>query len=44
MNIENDGTIQYDIFPPVVYIYLKNNIMRADFNNWNMTDFTITDV
>ena len=22
----------------------ENNIMRTDFNNWNLTDFTITDV
>ena len=44
MNIENDGTIQYNIPLPVGYIYLKSNIMRTDFNNWNMTDFTISDV
>ena len=22
----------------------ESNIMRTDFNNWNLTDFTVTDV
>jgi hypothetical protein len=22
----------------------ENNIMRTDFNNWNLIDFTLTDV
>lgn len=44
MNIQNDGTIQYNISLPVIHFYLEVNIMRTDFNNWNMTDFTITDV
>ena len=44
MNIQNDGTIQYDMSLPVTYFYLEDNIMRTDFNNYNMTDFTITDI
>jgi len=44
MNIQNDGTIQYNIPFPVISFCFEGNIMRTDFNNWNMSDFTITDV
>lgn len=46
MDIDNSDTSQLNMSSPAYpnFAVEEKNIMRTDFNNWNLTNFTVTNV
>ena len=46
IRINNNALSQLNMSLPAYpdFAVEESNIMRTDFNNWNLTDFTMTDV
>ena len=43
IHIDDNALSQFNISLPD-YPIEENNVLRIDSNNWNLTDFTVTDV